>query len=53
MVSKTNNHLSHKTIEHKKGPQHISLEIHVLAWDGHTNVVGLNQLIGFQSFPSW
>jgi hypothetical protein len=37
-------------IEHEKRLRHISLEIHVVAWDGHTNGVGLNQLTGSQPF---
>jgi hypothetical protein len=31
--------------EHKKG-QHMMLEIQVLAWDKHKNVVGSNRLMG-------
>ena len=27
----------------KKRPRHMTLEIQVLAWDRHKNVVGLNQ----------
>jgi hypothetical protein len=30
-----------KLAEHKKRPQHMTLEIQVLAWDRHNNVVGL------------
>jgi len=46
-----NNHLSPSFTEHKKGPQHMTLEIQVLAWDRHKNVVGLNQLMGSQPSP--
>jgi len=41
-----NNHLylnwTHWT---PKGPRHMTLEIQVLAWDRHENMVGLNQLM--------
>jgi hypothetical protein len=39
-INKTNNHLWPRFIENKKIPQHMTLEIHVLAWDKHKNVVG-------------
>ena len=39
--------LTHRT---QNRPQHIMLEIQVLAWDKHNNVAGLNQLMG--SLPS-
>jgi hypothetical protein len=29
-----------------KIPRHMTLEIKVVAWDRHTNVVGLNRLMG-------
>ena len=57
------NELSPLTFTHwtQKRPQHMTLEIQVLAWDRHNNVMGglrqaqqcdgLNQLMG--SFPSW
>jgi len=32
----------------QKRPQHMMLEIQVLAWDRHKNVVGLNWLMGSQ-----
>ena len=35
----------------QKRPQHMMLEIQVLAWDSHTHVAGLNQLMGSQIFP--
>jgi hypothetical protein len=31
--------------EHKKRPWHMMLEIQVLVWDSHKNVVGFNQLM--------
>jgi hypothetical protein len=33
----------------QKNPQHMTLEIYVLTWDRHNNVVGLNWLMGYQS----
>ena len=44
-TNKMNYHPSLQTIEHKKRPQHIALEIQVLALDRHTSVVGLNWLM--------
>jgi hypothetical protein len=35
-------------IEHEKWLRHISLGIHVVAWDRHNNGVGLNRLMGSQ-----
>jgi hypothetical protein len=47
-INKTNNHLSPSLTEQtKKGPQHMTVEIQVLAWDRHKNVAGLNQLMKF------
>ena len=37
--------------EHKKNPRYMTLEIQVLAWDRHKNVVGLNRLMGSQPSP--
>ena len=34
----------------KKRPWHMSMEIQVLAWDWHKNMVGLNQLMGSQKY---
>ena len=51
-INKTNNHLLPKTIEHKEIPQHMALEILVLALDRHKNVAGLNRLMGSQPSPS-
>jgi len=34
-----------------KTPQHMTLEIQVLAWDRHKYVRGLNQLMGYQPYP--
>ena len=49
---KTNNHLS-PHLKHKN-PQHITLEIHVLSWERHKNVEGLNLIMGLQStLSSW
>ena len=50
---KTNNLLLPQTIEYKKRALHMMLEIQVLAWDRHTNVVGLNQLIGSQHLDNY
>ena len=47
-IKKMNNDLSPQIIE--KRPQHVALEIQVLAWDRYKNVVGLN--MGSQTFPS-
>ena len=41
-INKMNNHPSLQTID----PQHMALEIQVLAWDRCKNVAGLNQLLG-------
>jgi hypothetical protein len=49
-INKTNNHLSHCLTEHKKNPQHLTLEIKVLAWDSHRNVARLNLSMGS---PAW
>ena len=47
-----NNHLS-PHLKHKN-PQHITLEIHVLSWERHKNVEGLNLIMGLQStLSSW
>ena len=37
--------------KHKKTTTYMALEIQDLAWDRHKAVVGLNRLIGSQSFP--
>ena len=54
-INKTNNQLSPQIIEHKKRKrqQHMVLGFHVLAWDRHKNVVGLDRLMGSQPSPSW
>jgi len=44
-INKTSNHLSPSLTEHKKRPWHMTLEIHVLVWDRHKNVAGLNWLM--------
>jgi hypothetical protein len=49
-INKTNNHLEPQIIKHKKD-WYMALEIQ--SWDRHTNVVGLNWLMRFQSSPSW
>ena len=38
--------------EHKKKPRYMMLEIQVLAWDRHKDVVGLNRLMDLQTLPS-
>jgi hypothetical protein len=47
-INETNNHLSLQTIEPER-PQHMVLEIQILAWDRHNNVAELNWLMGSQS----
>jgi hypothetical protein len=42
-LNQTNNDLSSQLIEHNKRPEMV-LEIQVLVWDKHKNVVGLNWL---------
>ena len=46
-INKMSNHLSAPIIEqtNKKKPQHMMLEIQVLAWDRHKNVAWLNRLM--------
>ena len=48
-INKMNNDLSPQIIEKK--PQHVALEIQVLAWDRYKNVVGLN-INGIPDLPS-
>jgi hypothetical protein len=43
--NKTNNHLSSSHTEHNKETQHMMLEIHILAWNMHTNVSPLDNWI--------
>ena len=59
-INKTNNRLSsrenlnsdgHQFHIHKKRPQLVMLEIQVLACYRHTNVAGLNWLMGSQTPP--
>jgi hypothetical protein len=45
-INKMNYHLSPSLTEHNRRPQHMTLEIHALAWDRHKNVKGWNRLIG-------
>jgi hypothetical protein len=52
-INKTNNHPSPQLTENKKRPRYKTLEIQVLAWDRHINMVGLNRLMWFHPFPSW
>jgi hypothetical protein len=40
IINKTSNHLSPQNIEHKKDPQHMAIEIQVLAWDRHKKCQG-------------
>ena len=46
-INKINNYLSPQNIEHKK-TCYMMFEIQALAWDRHTNVAGLNWLMGSQ-----
>lgn len=48
-INKMNNQLSFQNIEHKKS--HMTFEIQVLAWTRHTNVGGLNLIMGSQPSP--
>jgi len=41
----TSNHWTPKT------PQHMTLEIQVIAWNMHKNVAGLNLVMGSQPYP--
>jgi hypothetical protein len=50
-INKMNNNLSSQLAEHKKIPQHMTLEIKVLAWDKHKNMGGLNWSLGSQPSP--
>ena len=50
-VNKMNNHLSPQLIDHKTDHDHVMFEIQVLAWDSHTNVVGLNHVMRSQCSP--
>jgi hypothetical protein len=45
-INKTNNHLSSYLLAHTKNLRHMTLEIHVMVWDRHKTVAGLNQLAG-------
>ena len=42
---------SHLNSLNTKWPWHMTLEIQVLTWNRHKNVVGLNGLMGFQPSP--
>jgi hypothetical protein len=44
-INKTHNYLSHLIIEQKK-PQHMALEIQVLAWDIYKNMACLKRSMG-------
>jgi hypothetical protein len=46
-ISKTNDHHSAQTIKHTK---HMTLQIHILAWDKHTIMAGLNLFMEFILF---
>jgi hypothetical protein len=50
-INKTNNHLPHQTIKQKK-TRHLTMEIHVLAWEGNKNVTGLNRSMETQTASS-
>ena len=45
-INKTNNPISPQTIEHKKYHDIMAVEIQVLPWDRHNNLVALNWLMG-------
>jgi hypothetical protein len=49
-INKSNNRLLPQIIEHKKDHK-ITLEINVLAWERHKNMVELNRLIGYKPSP--
>ena len=52
-INKTDNHLSHLTIEHKTITTYDVGDLG-LAWDRHINVTGLNLFMGFQlSLDNW
>jgi len=40
-----------KSLDTKRGPRRMMLEIYVPAWDRHKHVAGLNRLMGPQPFP--
>jgi len=54
-INKTNNHLSSSLPEYKQKPQHMMLEIQVLAWERHENVAGLNRSMEsqFSTLDNW
>jgi hypothetical protein len=45
-INKTNNHISLQIIEAQNKPRHLP-EIHILAWERHKYVAGLDQLLGY------
>ena len=51
IINKTSNHLSPQSIEHKKDPQHMAIEIQVLAWDRHKKSVRVKSVNGIPAFP--
>ena len=52
-INKTDNHLSHLTIEHKTTTTYDVGDLG-LSWDRHINVTGLNLFMGFQlSLDNW
>jgi len=50
-INKTNSHLLPLLTEHRKRSWHMKVEIQVLAWDRHKNVVGLNRSMRSQTLP--
>jgi hypothetical protein len=44
-INKTNSYLCNLKSLYTKRPQNMQMENHVLAWDRHKNVTGLNQLM--------
>jgi hypothetical protein len=47
-ISKSDNLMSPQLIQHKRIPPHMTFKIQDMAWDRHTFVEGLNQLMGSQ-----
>ena len=46
--NKKDNHLSSQIIEHEKRPWLMGLKKHLLDWDRHKKVVGLNRSMGYK-----
>jgi len=56
-INKTKNHLSSEpnSLNTKKRPRHMTLEIQILVWNKHNNVTGLSRLMEYQpySLDNW